>query len=104
VTQTAVPVALAPLLLGERFTSTPLSGAPLALSLAVLIAGAAVLARSPLLLALMEGERAGTTSEPLEEEATPANPRRRADGHEGRAAGRGDRAGRASARAGQLGE
>jgi hypothetical protein len=57
VIQTAVPVALAPVLLGERFTATPLSGAPLAASLAMLIVGAAVLARSPLLLALMEGER-----------------------------------------------
>ncbi len=65
VIQTAVPVALAPLLLGERFTSTPLSGAPLALSLAVLIAGAAVLARSPLLLALMQGEPPDAEREPM---------------------------------------
>jgi len=57
VIQTAVPVALAPLLFGEHFTDTPLSGALLATSLAVLIVGAAVLARSPLLVALMEGER-----------------------------------------------
>ncbi len=57
VIQTAIPVALAPLLFGEHFTETPLSGALLAISLAVLIAGAAVLASSPLLLALMEGER-----------------------------------------------
>jgi hypothetical protein len=57
VIQTAVPVALAPVLFGEHFTETPLSGALLAGSLAVLIAGAAVLARSPLLLALMEGEQ-----------------------------------------------
>ncbi len=56
VTQTAVPIMLAPILLNEHFTDTPLSGAPLALSLAVLIAGAAVLARSPLLLALMAGD------------------------------------------------
>ena len=54
VIQTAMPVALAPMLLGERFTSTPLSGVPLALSLAVLIAAAAVLARSPLLTNLYE--------------------------------------------------
>lgn len=54
VTQTAVPVALAPVLFGEHFTETPLSGALLASSLAVLIVGAVVLARSPLLLALME--------------------------------------------------
>jgi hypothetical protein len=62
VIQTAVPVALAPILLGERFTETPLSGAPLAASLAVLLAGAVVLARSPLLLALMAGGRADETS------------------------------------------
>ena len=57
VTQTVVPVVLAPLLLSERFTSTPLGGIPLAVSLALLIAGAAILARSPMLLALMERER-----------------------------------------------
>ena len=57
VTQTVVPVALAPVLFGERFSATPLDGVPLGVSLAVLIAGAALLARSPLLLALMEGER-----------------------------------------------
>ena len=57
VTQTVIPVVLAPLLLGERFTATPLDGAPLALSLALLVGGAAALARSPLLLALTAGER-----------------------------------------------
>jgi hypothetical protein len=57
VTQTVVPVLLAPLLFNESFASTPLSGAPLAVSLAVVVAGAAVLARSPLLLALMPEER-----------------------------------------------
>jgi hypothetical protein len=62
VTQTVVPVASAPLLFGERFTSTPLGGVPLAVSLAVLIAGAAMLARSPLLLALMGGERTSEAS------------------------------------------
>jgi hypothetical protein len=57
VTQTVVPVVLAPLLLGESFAGTPLGGLPLAASLALLIAGAGLLARSQLLLALMEGER-----------------------------------------------
>jgi FtsH-binding integral membrane protein len=57
VTQTIVPVGLAPVLFGERFGATPLGGAPLIVSLGVLIAGAALLARSPLLLTLMEGER-----------------------------------------------
>jgi hypothetical protein len=56
VTQTVVPVLLAPLLFGERFRTTPGHGIPLALSLVVLVAAAATLARSPLLLALMEGE------------------------------------------------
>lgn len=67
VIQTAVPVALAPVLFGEHFTETPLDGALLASSLAVLIAGAAVLARSPLLLALMEAEpvAAECAEEPL---------------------------------------
>lgn len=58
VTQTVVPVVVAPLLFGERFYDTPLGGVPLALSLALLVAGAAALARSPLLLALMAGEPA----------------------------------------------
>jgi drug/metabolite transporter (DMT)-like permease len=57
VTQTVVPVVLAPILLGESFAATPLGGVPLAASLALLVAGAAMLVRSPLLLALMEGER-----------------------------------------------
>ncbi len=62
VTQTVIPVALAPLLLGERFSQTSLSGAPLALSLALLIGGAAMLARSPVLVALMEGQRVSHAS------------------------------------------
>jgi len=62
VTQTVVPVVLAPLLLGERFGATPLGGVPLCVSLAVLVMGAALLARSPLLLALMEGERVSHAS------------------------------------------
>jgi drug/metabolite transporter (DMT)-like permease len=57
VTQTVVPVVLAPLLLGESFAATPLGGIPLAASLALLVAGATMLVRSPLLLALMAGER-----------------------------------------------
>ncbi|MFI5037976.1 MAG: hypothetical protein ACHP93_05805 [Solirubrobacterales bacterium] len=62
VTQTIVPVVLAPLLLGESFSATPLGGVPLGASLALLIAGAALLARSPLLLALMAGERVSHAS------------------------------------------
>jgi FtsH-binding integral membrane protein len=70
VTQTVVPVVLAPLLLGEDFSGTPLGGVPLGLSLAVLVAGAAALARSPLLLGLMDAERiseaSGSTPRPSE--------------------------------------
>jgi hypothetical protein len=80
VTQTVVPIVLAPLILNEKFTDTPLSGAPLALSLAVIVTGAAALARSPLLLALMEGEvsePSGSTDRPLErsQETTRSTPR-----------------------------
>jgi hypothetical protein len=74
VTQTIVSVAGAPLLFGERFSTTPLGGVPLALSLALLVTGAAALVRSPLLLALMGGEpishdsgSAPSPSEPSEE-------------------------------------
>jgi hypothetical protein len=63
VTQTVVPVVLALLLLGESFSSTILDGVPLALALAVLVAGAALLARSPLLVVLMEGERVSAPSD-----------------------------------------
>jgi hypothetical protein len=66
VTQTIVPVILAPLLFNESFASTPLGGVPLVASLAVVIAGAAVLARSPLLLALMHAQAEGAG--PHEEE------------------------------------
>jgi hypothetical protein len=58
VTQTVIPVVLAPLLLGERFSSTPLHGVPLAVSLAVLVLGAATLTRSPILLGLIEADSA----------------------------------------------
>ena len=53
VVQTLLPILAAPLLLHESFIGTPLSGIPLLGCLAVLLAGAVVLARSPLLLALM---------------------------------------------------
>jgi drug/metabolite transporter (DMT)-like permease len=57
VAQTVVPVVLAPLILGESFRDTPLGGLPLGASLALLVAGAAMLARSPLLVALMEADQ-----------------------------------------------
>ena len=62
VTQTVIPVVLAPLLLGESFSATPLGGVPLGFSLALLVSGAALLARSPLLLALMAGQRMSQSS------------------------------------------
>jgi len=72
VTQTVVPVACAPLLFGERFTATPLGGLPLGVSLAVLITGAALLARSPLLLALMAREPVSHSSGPASSPEAPS--------------------------------
>jgi drug/metabolite transporter (DMT)-like permease len=70
VTQTVVPVVLAPLLFGERFSDTPLGGVPLSASILLLVAGAALLARSPLLLELTGGEPvsedSGSTDSPCE--------------------------------------
>jgi hypothetical protein len=70
VTQTVIPIVVAPLLFGESFADTPLGGVPLSASLALLVTGAALLARSPLLVALMEGERvsqaSGSAPSPLE--------------------------------------
>jgi hypothetical protein len=62
VTQTVVPIVVAPLLFGESFADTPLGGVPLSASLALLVTGAALLARSPLLVALMAGERVNQSS------------------------------------------
>src|SRR6478672_5000597 len=56
VTQTVIPIVVAPLLFGESFADTPLGGVPLAASLALLVSGAALLARSQLLVALVAGE------------------------------------------------
>jgi hypothetical protein len=62
VTQTVIPIVVAPLLFGESFAATPLGGVPLSASLALLVTGAALLARSPLLVALMAGERVSQSS------------------------------------------
>jgi hypothetical protein len=72
VTQTIVPVVLAPLLLGEDFAATPAGGVPLALSLALLIAGAALLARSRVLLALMAPQPVSEDSDSAESPAPPS--------------------------------
>ncbi len=79
VIQTAVPVALAPILFNESFSTTPGGGVPLALSLALVVASAAVLARSPLLLALMTGEQGRSPGEDAVEADEPpdANGERR---------------------------
>jgi hypothetical protein len=63
VTQTVVPLVLAPILFGEHFGATPLGGVPLVASLSLLVVGAAALARSPLLLALMEGQPVSDSSD-----------------------------------------
>ena len=63
VVQTVVPVVLAPLLFGEFFSQTPYGGVPLACALILLLIGATMLARSPLLLALMAGQRVPSTAE-----------------------------------------
>jgi len=54
VVQTVVPVVLAPLLLGEHFSDTPAGGVPLSFALLLLIAGATMLSRSPMLAQLTE--------------------------------------------------
>jgi hypothetical protein len=59
VVQTLVPVAVAPLLLHENYFGDPVHGVVLLISLAVLLAGAAVLASSPALIALMAPEPDG---------------------------------------------
>jgi hypothetical protein len=71
VTQTVIPVIVAPVLFGEHFDTTPLGGWPLVGSLALLVAGAAALARSPLLLAMMDPQgnsaSSGSEASPREE-------------------------------------
>jgi drug/metabolite transporter (DMT)-like permease len=74
VTQTIVPVAVAPLLFGEHLSDTPLGGVPLLASLALLVAGAALLARSPLLVAVMEGELTRKPPERLSAQAAGGEP------------------------------
>jgi hypothetical protein len=73
VTQTVIPIVVAPLLFGESFAHTPLGGVPLAASLALLVAGAALLARSPLLLALMAGDRVSDASDSASNPSAPSH-------------------------------
>jgi uncharacterized membrane protein len=72
VTQTVVPVVFAPLLLGERFGATPWGGIPLVASLLLLVAGAGMLARSPLLVALMTGARVSEDSDSARSPSEPS--------------------------------
>jgi hypothetical protein len=72
VTQTVIPIVVAPLLFGESFADTPLGGVPLAVSLALLVTGAALLARSPLLLALMAGDRVSDASDSASSPSSPS--------------------------------
>jgi drug/metabolite transporter (DMT)-like permease len=52
VVQTIVPIGLAPLVVRSSFVDSPLSGVPLIGCLAILLAGATTIARSPALLAV----------------------------------------------------
>jgi hypothetical protein len=72
VTQTVVPVALAPLLFGELFRETPLGGVPLLISLVALVTGAGLLARSELLVGLMERELVSHPSGSAPSRSTPS--------------------------------
>jgi drug/metabolite transporter (DMT)-like permease len=80
VTQTLVPIVLAPTLLEEHFTNTPGDGGPLAIALVLLLVGAALMARSPLLLGLMQPQRVSDSSDSLASpsaascETTPSSP------------------------------
>jgi hypothetical protein len=73
VTQTVIPIVVAPLLFGESFADTPLSGVPLSASLALLVTGAGLLARSQLLVALVAGE---PVSHPSGSALSPSSPSR----------------------------
>ena len=63
--QTAVPVALAPVLFHESFAATPVGGVPLGFALALVLAGAAVLVRSPLLTNLYASGTPAMAPEPF---------------------------------------
>jgi hypothetical protein len=63
--QTAVPVALAPVLFHESFAATPGGGVPLGFALALVLAGAAVLVRSPLLTNLYASGTPAMAPEPF---------------------------------------
>jgi hypothetical protein len=74
VTQTVVPVVLALAVLGEELSATPLGGVPLIVSLLITVCGAGALARSPLLLALMEDQPVSERSVSAESPPDPSQP------------------------------
>jgi hypothetical protein len=84
VVQTAVPVAVAPPLLHESLSHTPLSGGALIVSLVILAAGAIVLARSPLLLALIapKPDQPSDDSDAADSRAAPSDARAESSGRE----------------------
>jgi hypothetical protein len=82
VVQTIVPVAVAPPLLHESLTHTPLGGGALIISLLILAAGAIVLARSPLLLALIAPAQPSDDSDAPASRAAPSDARAESSGRE----------------------
>jgi hypothetical protein len=83
VVQTLVPVVLAPLLLHENYFHDPLAATVLLIALGVLLSGAAVLASSPALIALMapnpDGAQASTESGTAESRSRDSDPAKRAN-------------------------
>jgi hypothetical protein len=59
VVQVSVPVLLAPLVSGESWASTPLSGGVIVLAVAATAASAVVLSRSPAVAAFTDAPRPG---------------------------------------------
>lgn len=68
--ETVLPVLLAPLLVAERWGSTPLGGGVLLLSLAAVVAGGVVLEASPALVRLLERSATSTESGTAESRAS----------------------------------
>lgn len=80
---TLVPVALAPALAGETWSTSPWVRAALAVSIVLIVGGAAVLATSPAVGAVFEGSGKGTASRDSRESiATARSTVARADGSE----------------------
>jgi hypothetical protein len=80
VIQMLVPVVLAPYLAGERWTTSPAGGPPLAVALAFVVAGVAMLARQPTIASGLARSGAARAAPPLpaEPHATATRAKRRA--------------------------